>query len=219
MLCHDGGIVRSDWRGRSIRPSARFPFTSSHLPGEGYIWTPGYWAYDYDAADYYWVPGTWVVAPEAGFLWTPGYWGWGGEGFLFHEGYWGPRVGFYGGINYGFGYFGVGFEGGRWDNGHFFYNRAVTNVNVTVIHNVYNTTVINRTENRVSFNGGNGGVQARPNAEQEAAEHERHVPPVAQQTRHVQEARADRSSAHQSTWANRQWRPAQVPASSRVRVL
>jgi hypothetical protein len=167
-------------------------YEQPYCPGEGYIWTPGYWAYDYDVADYYWVPGTWILAPEAGFLWTPGYWGWGGEGFLFHEGYWGPRVGFYGGINYGFGYFGNGFEGGRWDNGHFFYNRAVTRVNVTVIHNVYNTKIVNRTETRVSFNGGNGGIQARATAEQEAAEHERHMAPVAQQTRHVQEARGDR---------------------------
>jgi hypothetical protein len=51
-------------------------------PGEGYLWTPGYWAYADD--DYYWVPGTWVMAPQVGFLWTPGYWGWGGGvyGFL-----------------------------------------------------------------------------------------------------------------------------------------
>ena len=48
------------------------------------------------------------MAPEVGFLWTPGYWGWGGDGFVFYEGYWGPQVGFYGGINYGFGYFGDG---------------------------------------------------------------------------------------------------------------
>jgi len=134
-------------------------------PGEGYIWTPGYWDYDQDADDYFWVPGTWVLAPEPGFLWTPGYWGWGGEGFLFHVGYWGPVVGFYGGINYGFGYFGEGFEGGRWEGGHFFYNRSVSNVNVTVIHNVYNTRVVNenRVENRVSFNGGNGGKKIKKN--------------------------------------------------------
>src|SRR5271154_6952836 len=109
-------------------------------PGDGYLWTPGYWAYGDDG--YYWVPGTWVEAPEVGFLWTPAYWGWGGSAFIFHEGYWGPTIGFYGGINYGFGYFGHGFEGGRWDNGHFFYNRAVSNVNVTVIHNVYETRVV-----------------------------------------------------------------------------
>ena len=94
-------------------------------PGDGYIWTPGYWAWD---GEYYWVPGTWVLAPQPGFLWTPGYWGWGGAGFIFNEGYWGPTVGFYGGINYGFGYFGHGYEGGRWQNGHFFYNTAVNRV-------------------------------------------------------------------------------------------
>src|SRR5689334_17348519 len=70
-------------------------------PGEGYIWTPGYWAWDPDYGDYYWVPGTWVLAPQPGYLWTPPYWGWNGVLFVFHEGYWGPRVGFYGGINYG----------------------------------------------------------------------------------------------------------------------
>src|SRR2546422_529302 len=110
-------------------------------PGEGYIWTPGYWAWDPDFDDYYWVPGTWVLAPEVGFFWTPGYWAWGGSGFIFYEGFWGPVVGFYGGINYGYGYFGHGYEGGRWDGGRFFYNRSVNNVNVTVIHNVYNTRV------------------------------------------------------------------------------
>jgi len=160
-------------------------------PGEGYIWTPGYWAYDYDVDDYYWVPGTWVLAPEIGFLWTPGYWGWGGDRFIFYEGYWGPRVGFYGGINYGFGYFGEGYEGGRWDHDHFFYNRSVNNINVTEIHNVYNTTVINNNVNRVSYNGGNGGIDRRPRPEEEAAARERHIAPVADQTRHMQEARSN----------------------------
>jgi hypothetical protein len=160
-------------------------------PDDGYIWTPGYWAYDSDIADYYWVPGTWVLAPEVGFLWTPAYWGWGGDRFVFYDGYWGPLVGFYGGINYGFGYFGVGFEGGRWENGHFFYNQAVSNVNVTVIHNVYNNRVEERSENRVSYNGGEGGLNARPTPQQEAAARERHVPPVAAQTQHMQEARSN----------------------------
>ncbi len=159
-------------------------------PGDGYLWTPGYWAYDYDFGDYYWVPGTWVLAPEVGFLWTPGWWGWSNGAFIFNEGYWGPMVGFYGGINYGFGYFGVGFEGGRWDGGHFFYNRAVMNVNVTVIHNVYNTTVINN-NNHISFNGGNGGINARPTSQEEAAGRERHIGPVAEQVQHAQAARAD----------------------------
>jgi len=160
-------------------------------PDDGYLWTPGYWAYDSDVSDYYWVPGTWVMAPEVGFLWTPAYWGWGGDGFVFYDGYWGPHVGFYGGINYGFGYSGVGFEGGRWDGGHFFYNRSVSNVNITNIHNVYNTTVINNNGSHVSYNGGNGGIGVRPTADEESAARERHIPPVATQAQHAQAARAN----------------------------
>lgn len=173
----------------TIGPPALPVYEQPPCPGDGYIWTPGYWAY---ADDYYWVPGTWVLAPEVGFLWTPGWWGWGGSAFVFHEGYWGPHVGFYGGINYGFGYFGVGFEGGRWDNGRFFYNRSVNNVNVTVVHNVYNTTVIhNTTVNRVSYNGGSGGITARATSEEERAASERHIRAVAVQTQHAEAARND----------------------------
>ena len=95
---------------------------------------------------------------------------WGGDGFVFYDGYWGPHVGFYGGINYGFGYFGVGFEGGRWDNGHFFCNRSVNNVNMNEIHNVYNTPVTNHNESHVSYNGGNGGITARPTAAEPGSE-------------------------------------------------
>jgi len=161
-------------------------------PAAGYIWTPGYWAWDPDAGDYYWVPGTWVLAPEVGFLWTPAWWGWGGGAYLFHEGYWGPRVGFYGGIVYGFGYFGHGYEGGRWEGGQFYYNRTVNNINITNIHNVYNTTVVNNTTvNRVSYNGGPGGIQERPTPEEQQAERERHLPPAPVQRQHEQTARTN----------------------------
>jgi hypothetical protein len=172
----------------TVAPPALPVYDQPLCPGDGYLWTPGYWAWD---DGYYWVPGTWVLAPEVGFLWTPPWWGWEGGGFLFHEGYWGPTVGFYGGISYGFGYFGVGFEGGRWDGGRFFYNRAVANINVTNIHNVYNTTINRTTINRVSYNGGNGGITARPTPQEEAAARERHIPPVAAQTDHVQTARSN----------------------------
>jgi WXXGXW repeat (2 copies) len=159
-------------------------------PEDGYIWTPGYWAYGDE--DYYWVPGTWVMAPEVGYLWTPGYWGGDGDDYIFHEGYWGTEVGFYGGISYGYGYFGHGYEGGRWDNGHFAYNQSVSHVDVSRNRNVYNTRVDdNNRGNRVSFNGGNGGVQVRATSQEEAAGRERHVAPVAAQTQHVQSARGN----------------------------
>jgi hypothetical protein len=175
----------------TIGPPALPVYEQPLCPGDGYLWTPGYWAYGDADYGYYWVPGTWVTSPEIGFLWTPPYWGWGGDGFVFYDGYWGPHIGFYGGINYGFGFFGVGFVGGRWDNGQFFYNRSVSNVNITNIHNVYNTTVINNNVNRVSYNGGTGGITARPTPEEEAAARDRHVPPVAAQTQHAQAARAN----------------------------
>jgi hypothetical protein len=192
MLCMSGASFAQVGLFITIAPPPLPVYEQPVCPGDGYIWTPGYWAYGDDFDDYYWVPGTWVLAPEVGFLWTPGYWGWSGGRFVFYEGYWGPQVGFYGGINYGFGYFGEGYEGGRWDHDHFFYNRSVNNVNVTEIHNVYNTTVIhNTTVTRVSYNGGNGGIDRRPRPEEEAAARERHIAPVAVQAQHAQAARAN----------------------------
>ena len=177
----------------SFAPPPLPVYTQPICPGPGYIWTPGYWAYDPDGG-YYWVPGTWVLAPEPGLLWTPGYWGWGGVAFIWHPGYWGPRVGFYGGINYGFGYFGVGYQGGYWNNGRFFYNRAVNNISTTKITNVYNKTVINNvTVHRVSYNGGHGGITAGPTAAELAAANERHVAATSGQVRHAQAARSNRA--------------------------
>jgi YXWGXW repeat-containing protein len=173
----------------TIAPPELPVYEQPMCPGDGYIWTPGYWAYGDD--DYYWVPGTWVIAPEVGSFWTPGYWAWESDRYFFHEGYWGPEVGFYGGIDYGFGYFGHGYEGGRWDNGRFFYNRAVTNINVTIVRNVYETRVDERNSTRVSFNGGSGGINERPTNREEAAAHERHIPRVAAQNEHLRAARAN----------------------------
>jgi hypothetical protein len=156
------------------------------IPDEGYLWTPGYWAWSDDIQDYYWVPGTWVLAPQPGYLWTPGYWGAEGAVFLWHTGYWGPEVGFYGGVNYGYGYGGRGYEGGYWRDGRLYYNRSVTNITNTNITNVYNKTVINNvTVNRVSYNGG-GGVRAQPTSAELAAEHARHIPATSAQQQHVQ---------------------------------
>ena len=170
----------------TIAPPALPVYEQPMAPADGYLWTPGYWSYGEDG--YFWVPGTWVMAPEPGLLWTPGYWGWGSDAYAWNEGYWGPQVGFYGGVNYGYGYGGSGYGGGYWNKGAFYYNRSVNNVNVTNIHNVYNKTVINTTTNHVSFNGGRGGISARPSAAQETAAHERHTPPTSLQTQHVHAA-------------------------------
>lgn len=184
----------------SFGPPALPVYEQPMCPGDGYLWTPGYWAYD-DDDGYYWIPGTWVMAPEPGYLWTPAWWGWGDGGYAFHEGYWATEVGFYGGINYGFGYFGAGFGGGRWDGGIFRYNTAVFNVNTTIIHNTYvDRTVVINNVNHVSYNGGQGGITARPTPREEAVAQQRHIAPVAAQTQHMQAARGNpqmRASANQ----------------------
>src|ERR1700722_20101988 len=165
------------------------------LPAPGYLWTPGYWAYG--DAGYYWVPGVWVQPPRVGLLWTPGYWGFVGGEYGWHAGYWGPHVGFYGGVNYGFGYGGVGFAGGEWRGGAFAYNRAVANFGGVHVTNVYeDRTIVNRNtivnENHTSFNGGTG-ISARPSPLEMQAAREQHVQATANQTQHENFAAQDRS--------------------------
>ncbi len=175
-------------------PPALPEYDQPECPTDGYLWQPGYWAYSLASNNYYWVPGVWVAPPTVGYLWTPPYWAYDGYHYRFHIGYWGPTVGFYGGINYGYGYGGSGFYGGEWREGHYRYNTAVVRVNTVVVHNTYvNTTVINRTVvNRSSFNG-TGGVIARPNEREIAAMHEHHVMATSEQIRNQRVARADRS--------------------------
>ena len=175
----------------SFGPPALPIYAQPLCPGPGYIWTPGYWAWDPDYG-YYWVPGTWVLAPFPGALWTPGYWAWNDGVYVWYEGYWGPVVGYYGGIFYGFGYTGYGYEGGYWNHGAFYYNRSVNNIRTTNITNVYNKTVVNNVNvTTVSYNGGPGGTQARPTAGQLAAANQRRSGPVAEQRQQIQTAQSD----------------------------
>jgi hypothetical protein len=176
-----------------IAPPVLPVYVQPAIPAPGYIWTPGYWAYGDEG--YFWVPGTWVLPPSVGLLWTPGYWGWSSGVYAWNAGYWGPTIGFYGGVNYGYGYGGVGYEGGAWRGGVFAYNRTVNNFGSVNITNVYNKTVIVN-NNRVAFNGGAGGIAARPTALEEAAMHQQHVAATAMQTQHEHTASADRSLLH-----------------------
>ena len=123
-------------------------------------------------AGYYWIPGAWCAPPYYGALWTPGYWGFYGGRYGFHRGFWGLHIGFYGGINYGFGYTGVGYHGGYWNGNNFYYNRSVNRVNVNITH-VYNRTVVVNNNTRVAYNGGRGGIAVRPQAAEIAAMRDR----------------------------------------------
>src|SRR5580693_1295107 len=163
-----------------VAPPALPVYEQPALPAPGYLWTPGYWSYG--DAGYFWVPGVWVQPPSAGLLWTPGYWGFEGGVYGWHAGYWGPHIGFYGGVNYGFGYGGVGFCGGMWRGGVFAYNRAVMNVNVVNVTNVYSRTVVVNNVH-TSFNGP-GGIDVRPTAQEEAYSREPHRAALPGQTEH-----------------------------------
>jgi hypothetical protein len=154
-----------------IAPPVMPVYAQPPMPGDGYLWTPGYWAWN--GAGYYWVPGVWTLAPAPGMLWTPGYWGWVGGAYVWHAGYWGPHVGFYGGINYGYGYSGVGFHGGSWVGGRFV-------VDPVVVHEA--------PVNHVAFNGGAGGIVARPTSAEMIAARDRHMGFTPSQVQHEQMA-------------------------------
>jgi hypothetical protein len=172
-------------------------------PEPGLMWTPGYWAYGEDG--YYWVPGAWVPAPYEGALWTPGYWGWSGGLYVWHGGYWGPHVGYYGGVNYGFGYMGIGFAGGMWRGHDFVYNTAVVHVNERFVHTTYvdrtiveHNTIVN--DRHVAFSGGPGGIRHDPAPEERMAMNEHHLAPTSYQTQHMNAAMSDHNSYFKFEW-------------------
>jgi hypothetical protein len=204
-----------------IAPPALPVYVQPPIPGDGYIWTPGYWAYG--DAGYFWVPGTWVLAPEPGYLWTPGYWGLKAATTGWHEGYWGPHIGYYGGINYGFGYGGIGFAGGEWRGNHFFYNSAVVNFNggwhpdhdriyvdrEVVVHN----TIVN--VNHVSYNGP-GGIDRRPSPTKFASPMSATFnPPRSRCSTRTSLPRTAPSSPPSTTAAPRPWPQRTLPPTTR----
>ena len=196
-----------------IAPPPLVVYEQPACPQPGLMWTPGYWAYGPDG--YYWVPGAWVPAPYEGALWTPGYWGWSGGLYVWHGGYWGPHVGYYGGVNYGFGYMGVGFAGGLWRGHDFVYNTAVVHVNNVYVHNTYiDRTVVERNtivnDRHVAFSGGPGGIRHDPGSDERMAMNEHHLAPTSYQTQHINSAMAD----HNAYFKNNSGRP-QNPAFAR----
>jgi hypothetical protein len=177
----------------NIAPPELPDYEQPPVPAPGYIWTPGYWSYG--AEGYFWVPATWIAPPFSGALWTPGYWAWADGAYTWNAGYWGLHVGYYGGINYGFGYTGDGFAGGYWREGHFAYNTSVTNVRTTIVTNVYSQPVAAAafTEHaHASFNGPGGRIAA-PTADQRRAMSAPHYAPVMAQTQHERAASGERS--------------------------
>lgn len=196
VFAQDTGYYTGDQTTVTVKTQQAPPplpdYVQPECPGDGYIWTPGYWSWA--SNDYYWVPGLWVMPPAINLLWTPGYWGFIDGFYGWYPGYWGAQVGYYGGINYGFGYFGTGFYGGRWERGHFLYNTAVWRVGKN-IHNTYvNKVTINNNRSRVSFNG-SGGVNYRPNKD-ELRGIQNHNPASKDQRDHEQNMSNERGQFH-----------------------
>ncbi len=167
-------------------PPQLLDYDQPEAPAPDYLWTPGYWGWA--PAGYYWVPGVWCAAPYPGALWTPGYWYFYGGRYRFHHGYWGLYVGFYGGINYGYGYYGLGYRGGYWNGPHFYYNTAVTRVNLTRVTYVYHRPQeLNTVASRVAYNG-RGGIMAQPRPAEVAALRTTRTPAMTAQVQMRQEA-------------------------------
>jgi len=123
--------------------------------------------------------------PEPGWMWSPGYWAY--------------HVGYYGGVNYGFGYMGIGFVGGMWRGHDFVYNTAIMRVDQGRIHNTYidrniveRNTIVN--DRHVSFSGGRDGIHHDPMPEERLAERDQHVAVSSYQAQHESAARSDRNS-------------------------
>jgi len=95
-----------------IAPPAIPVYAQPICPGDGYIWTPGYWRWKVKAM--YGLMDAWVLSPYVGALWTPGYWGWGGGCYLLARWLLGPHGRLLWRHQLRFGYFGTGFYGGYW---------------------------------------------------------------------------------------------------------
>jgi hypothetical protein len=179
----------------NIAPPPLVVYEQPAIPASGYLWTPGFWAWDKSDSDYYWVPGVWSQPPQVGFYWTPGYWAFNNGSYGFKAGYWGPQVGYYGGVDYGYGYTSQGYYGGRWRGNDFEYNRTVNNITNVKITNVYEEAPPRGgSETHVSYNGGPGGVDIKPTAEQIAASKAHHVAATNRQTELFRSAQQDKQA-------------------------
>jgi hypothetical protein len=169
----------------SIAPPPLPSYSQPAVPGPGYIWIPGAWGWN--GTGYYWVPAYWALPPAADLLWTPGYWAFNDtdHDYVFHSGYWAKTVGFYGGINYGFGYTGEGYNGGLWRNHQFVYNRAVNDLGKAHVATYANQAFA--PASHISFNGGRGGTTAQPTPEGATAREHR-VGPTPVQVQNQQTA-------------------------------
>jgi hypothetical protein len=187
----------------SMMPPPLPAYNLPPCPDQNLVWVPGYWGWFQN--NYYWVPGAWVEPPFAGAMWTPSYWSWSHHVFTmytWHSGYWSYHVGYYGGVNYGYGYGGFGYSGGVWHGGLFAYNLEIVPVDNRWVRETFRDPgLVDRgyidRNNHSGFNGGPGGVDYHISPEEQAVEHEKHWEPTAFQVQYETGIRSD-----QTYWYN-----------------
>lgn len=59
--------------------------------GEHVIWVPGYWFWDDDSEDFFWISGVWRAVPP-GRQWMPGYWNRVDDGWQWVAGFWSDQT-------------------------------------------------------------------------------------------------------------------------------
>jgi len=151
-----------------IAPPALPVYVQPPIPGDGYIWTPGYWAFD--DGYYGWHEGYW--GPHIGYYGGVNYgFGYGGDGF--YGGEWRGNHFFYNSAV-------VNFNGG-WHPDH---DRVYVDRDVVIHHTIVNV-------NHVSFNGP-GGIDRRPGPDEVRFSNERHLQPTQNQLQHQNFAAQDR---------------------------
>jgi len=187
----------------SLMPPPLPAYDQPPCPDQNLVWVPGYWAWN--QRSYYWVPGAWVEPPFAGAMWTPGHWNWSHHPFTLYTwlgGYWSFHVGYYGGVNYGYGYGGYGYSGGVWHGSLFAYNLEIVRVDNRWVRETFRDPgLVDRgyieRENHSGFNGGPGGVNYHISPEEQAVEHEKHWEPTGFQQQYESRFRDD-----QAYWYN-----------------
>jgi len=123
------GVVRPVLAQVSVNISVGVPppelpvYEQPPIPGDGYVWTPGYWAWSDDDQDYYWVPGTWYL-PRSRSICGPRLLGLGRRRVHLAHGLLGSarRLLRRGQLRLCYG--GSGYEGGYWQGGRMYYNRS-----------------------------------------------------------------------------------------------
>jgi hypothetical protein len=95
----------------NIAPPPLPVYEQPPVPTEGYLWTPGYWMYVLRV-----ISGCRALGLNrpAGAGLDARLLGWSNALYVWNSATAGRNVGFYGGVNYGYGYYGRGYEGGYW---------------------------------------------------------------------------------------------------------